>query len=100
MRQYFQLCINCSIFDPVLRACAVKSSLLSADEQMIATLPYLEKVPATFDDVVELGAYIFRGLTPEERKAGTVRSAQLLRVPGQHVAHAFMTCSAWQFVCI
>ena len=56
---------------------------MGADSNIVDTLPSLEQAPASFEAVVELGPYIFRGLTAEERKAGTVRSSQLLHIPGE-----------------
>ncbi len=59
---------------------------MRAEAEIVATLPSLEQPPATFEDCVKLGPYIFRGLTPEERKAGTFHSAQLLHIPGQQTS--------------
>ncbi|DBA78298.1 TPA: hypothetical protein ACH3X2_008245 [Trebouxia sp. C0005] len=55
----------------------------AAEAKIVATLPSLENPPATFEDCIKLGPYIFRGLTPEERKAGTFHSAKLLHIPGR-----------------
>ena len=56
---------------------------MPAEAKIVATLPSFENPPATVEDCIELGPYIFQGLTPEKRKAGTCHSAQLLHVPGQ-----------------
>ncbi len=45
-----------------------------------ATLPSFQNLPAAFEDCIQLGPNIFLGLTPEERKAGTCHSAQLLHI--------------------
>ena len=65
---------------------------MAADADIIATLASLEEAPKTFEACIELGPYIFRGLTPEERKTGTVRNALLVHVPGQCNKVSFMTC--------
>ena len=57
-----------------------------AEAEIVETLPSLEKPPATCEDCIALGPYVFRGLTPEERKAGTFHSAQLLHIPGQQTS--------------
>ena len=59
---------------------------MRAKAEIVATLPSLEQPPATFEDCVKLGPYIFRGLIPEERKAGTFHSAKLLHIPGQQTS--------------
>ena len=69
---------------------------MGADEKIVGTLPSLEQAPASFEAVVELGPYIFRGLTAEERKAGTVRSSQLLHIPGELCLRA-QVCSYESF---
>ncbi|KAL0048306.1 hypothetical protein WJX82_000471 [Trebouxia sp. C0006] len=60
----------------------LSSDAEASEAEIVATLPSLEKPPATFEDCIALGPYVFRGLTPEERKAGTFHSAQLLHIPG------------------
>jgi len=52
-------------------------------QHRLTVIPNASAAPATFEDCVELGPYIFQGLTPEERKAGTFHSAQVLHIPGQ-----------------
>lgn len=62
------------------------SLFMPAEANVVATLPSFGNLPAAFEDCIELGLCIFQGLTPEERKAGTCHSAQLLHKPGQQTS--------------
>jgi len=70
---------------------------VAADAEIVPTLPSLKNPPATFQDCVEFGPYIFRGLTPEERKDGTFHSAQVLHIPGQQGSISTCQSSAGMF---
>lgn len=53
-----------------------------ADEDIEATLTALEAPPASFEECIKMGFFIWRALTAEERQAGTSRSSHLLHLPG------------------